>query len=226
MRTKEDARALIDAVKKVPLGFYPTPFHKLERMSELTGVNLWVKREDFSGVSLFGGNKVRKLEFLLADAVRKGCDTVFTYGATESNHAMQTATAARKLGLKPVLWLGAIVEPNPAALRANMLLDRILGAEIHILESRGSTRETMEANQELFEKRKNELEKGRMSSRKKGTGYMTFRWAAPFLGARSGLPSAGLNLPNKQRRRGFIRIMCTPVQEAAEPSRGLPPDVP
>ena len=159
MRTKEDARALIDAVKKVPLGFYPTPFHKLERMSELTGVNLWVKREDFSGVSLFGGNKVRKLEFLLADAVRKGCDTVFTYGATESNHAMQTATAARKLGLKPVLWLGAIVEPNPAALRANMLLDRILGAEIHILESRGSTRETMEANQELFEKRKNELEK-------------------------------------------------------------------
>ena len=106
MRTKEDARALIDAVKKVPLGFYPTPFHKLERMSELTGVNLWVKREDFSGVSLFGGNKVRKLEFLLADAVRKGCDTVFTYGATESNHAMQTATAARKLGLKPVLWLG------------------------------------------------------------------------------------------------------------------------
>lgn len=73
MRTKEDARALIDAVKKVPLGFYPTPFHKLERMSELSGVNLWVKREDFSGVSLFGGNKVRKLEFLLADAVRKGC---------------------------------------------------------------------------------------------------------------------------------------------------------
>lgn len=109
--------------------------------------------------SLFGGNKVRKLEFLLADAVRKGCDTVFTYGATESNHASRPATAARKLGLKPVLWLGAIVEPNPAALRANMLLDRILGAEIHILESRGSTRETMEANQDLFEKRKNELEK-------------------------------------------------------------------
>ena len=99
MRTKEDARALIDAVKKVPLGFYPTPFHKLERMSELNGVNLWVKREDFSGVSLFGGNKVRKLEFLLADAVRKGCDTVFTYGATESNHAMQTATAGRTLTL-------------------------------------------------------------------------------------------------------------------------------
>ena len=53
MRTKEDARALIDAVKKVPLGFYPTPFHKLERMSELTGVNLWVKREDFSRVCNF-----------------------------------------------------------------------------------------------------------------------------------------------------------------------------
>lgn len=72
MRTKEDARALIDAVKKVPLGFYPTPFHKLERMSELTGVNLWVKREDFSGVSLFGGNKVRKLEFLLRTRSGKG----------------------------------------------------------------------------------------------------------------------------------------------------------
>ena len=61
---------------------FPTPLYKLDRLSERLGVNLYVKRDDFSGMSLFGGNKIRKLEYLLGDAKEKGCDTVFTNGAT------------------------------------------------------------------------------------------------------------------------------------------------
>ena len=80
------ARAHLGNLGKVSLGFYPTPFHKLESISSAYDVNLWIKREDFSGSTLFGGNKIRKLEYLLHDAKKQGCDTVFTYGATQSNH--------------------------------------------------------------------------------------------------------------------------------------------
>ncbi|MCI5851996.1 MAG: pyridoxal-phosphate dependent enzyme, partial [Sutterellaceae bacterium] len=132
---------LLRKLGKVSLGFYPTPFTRLDRLSDEYGINLWIKREDFSGATLFGGNKVRKLEYLLSDAKKQGCDTVFTYGATQSNHAMETAAAARRCGMKPVLWLGAIVEPKAGDIRANLLLDSILGCEIHILKSIGSTRE-------------------------------------------------------------------------------------
>ncbi len=117
---------------RIALGFYPTPLNKLERLSKETGVNIYIKRDDLSGFSQFGGNKMRKLEFLLGDAITQGCDTIFTYGATQSNHAMQTATAARKCGLNPVLFLRSVVEPKEDDIRANLLLDTILGAEIHI----------------------------------------------------------------------------------------------
>ncbi|MCF0254496.1 MAG: D-cysteine desulfhydrase family protein [Duodenibacillus sp.] len=129
------ARALgmFAALGKIPLGFYPTPLHRLERLSAMTGVDIWIKREDFSGASLFGGNKIRKLEYLLKEARDAGCDTVFTYGATQSNHAMQTACAARRCGMDPVLWLRAVVEPKAGEVRANLLLDAILGADVHIL---------------------------------------------------------------------------------------------
>lgn len=146
------ARAHLGNLGKVSLGFYPTPFHKLESISSAYDVNLWIKREDFSGSTLFGGNKIRKLEYLLHDAKQQGCDTVFTYGATQSNHVMETATAARRCGMRPVVYLGAIVEPQPNDVRANLLLDTILGTEIHILPSCGrSTKETMEANDHLFQ---------------------------------------------------------------------------
>lgn len=99
------ARAHLGNLGKVSLGFYPTPFHKLESISSAFDVNLWIKREDFSGSTLFGGNKIRKLEYLLHDAKDQGCDTVFTYGATQSNHVMETATAARRCGMRPVVYL-------------------------------------------------------------------------------------------------------------------------
>ena len=156
----EEARSRLNRLGKISLGFYPTPFHKLERISEEFGINLWIKREDFSGTTLFGGNKIRKLEYLLKYAKDQGCDTVFTYGATQSNHAMETCTAARRCGMRPVLYLGAIVEPKPDDVRANLLLDRILGAEIHILASEGrSTKDTMKANEALFAQHREQLAK-------------------------------------------------------------------
>lgn len=131
----EAVRALLAAQPRETLGFFPTPLQRLDRLSAQLGVNLYVKRDDFSGMSLFGGNKIRKLEYLLGDAKAKGCDTVFTYGATQSNHAMQTVTACRRLGLTPILYLNAYVQPDENDIRSNMLLDRILGAEMHIIES-------------------------------------------------------------------------------------------
>ena len=65
MKTIQEARALLQAQLRVHLGFFPTPLHKLEKVSRDTGVNVWIKREDFSGMTLFGGNKIRKLEYLL-----------------------------------------------------------------------------------------------------------------------------------------------------------------
>ncbi|MCQ4677713.1 pyridoxal-phosphate dependent enzyme, partial [Enterococcus avium] len=75
------------------LGFYPTPFYRLTNLSKKLGVNLYIKREDFSGQSLFGVNKIRKLEYLIGDAKVKGAEYVFTFVATQSNHAMQTVEA-------------------------------------------------------------------------------------------------------------------------------------
>lgn len=139
MKSIEEAKKMLGSLERARLGFYPTPLHKLETISAQWGVNLYVKREDFSGITLFGGNKIRKLEYLLGDAKAKGCDTVITYGATQSNHAMQTATAARKCGMRPILYLTAVVEPDQEDVRANLLLDRILGAEVHIIPLEGRT---------------------------------------------------------------------------------------
>lgn len=128
-----EVSALLEQKNKAALGFYPTPFYKLENVSALLGVNLYIKREDFSGQSLFGGNKIRKLEYLIGDAKKQGAEYVITYGATQSNHAMQTAEACRKEGLKPILYLRAVVEPDEEDVRSNLLLDKILGAEVHIV---------------------------------------------------------------------------------------------
>lgn len=128
-----NARGLLNGMAKVQLGFFPTPFYRLNRLSEDLGVNLFIKRDDFTGMNLFGGNKIRKLQYLMGDAVAKGCEYVFTFGATQSNHAMQTVAACRRCGLKPVLYLVAIVEPDERNLRSNLLLDKIMGAEIHVV---------------------------------------------------------------------------------------------
>lgn len=131
--TLQEARALLDRLPRAALGFFPTPIMRLDRLSDALDASLYIKRDDCSGVNLFGGNKVRKLEYLLGQAVRDGATHAITYGATQSNHAMETAWACRRLGIQPILYLTAVVPPRPEDVRANLLLDRVLGAEIHIV---------------------------------------------------------------------------------------------
>lgn len=130
----EQALKLFEVFPRERLGFFPTPFYRLDNLSAELGVNLYIKRDDFTGMNLFGGNKIRKLEYLLGDAKAKGCDHAITYGATQSNHAMETAASCRRCGIEPILYLTAVVEPNDADIRANLLLDKILGAELHIVD--------------------------------------------------------------------------------------------
>jgi 1-aminocyclopropane-1-carboxylate deaminase/D-cysteine desulfhydrase-like pyridoxal-dependent ACC family enzyme len=120
-------------IPRVQLLFAPTPLHKAERLSAELGIELWLKRDDLTGPGAFGGNKMRKLEFLIGQALAENAEYVITYGATQSNHAMQTAAACARNGLKAILYLLAVVEPDAAALRGNILLDRIFGAETNII---------------------------------------------------------------------------------------------
>ncbi len=104
----------------------PTPVQKLERMSEFLGIDLWIKRDDFTGFEA-SGNKIRKLEYLFHDAISKGANTVITCGGVQSNHCRATAALAAKLGLRSVLLLRG---EEPQQWKANFLLDKIFGAEI------------------------------------------------------------------------------------------------
>jgi D-cysteine desulfhydrase len=123
---------LLDALGRVPrcsLGTYPTPLVRLENLSRELDRAVYVKRDDELGPAA-GGNKTRKLEFLLADAVESGAEKIVTVGGPQSNHARLTAAAARMLGLEPHLLLfGA--EPKRAT--GNLLLDQLLGAELHFI---------------------------------------------------------------------------------------------
>lgn len=132
--TTTEARQLLNKLPKTDLGFFPTPLYKLNKLSDELGIELYIKRDDFTGSNLFGGNKTRKLEYLIGKAKADGCDHVFTYGAVQSNHAMQTVWAATMNGIKPVIYLAAIVPIDENDIKANLLLDRIYDAEIHIID--------------------------------------------------------------------------------------------
>ncbi len=113
---------------RIPLAQLPTPIELLENLTaRLAGPRLLIKRDDQTGLAL-GGNKTRKLEYLMADAIAQNADIILTAGAAQSNHCRQTAAAATKLGLRCGLILGG--EP-PAAPNGNLLLDVMLGAELH-----------------------------------------------------------------------------------------------
>lgn len=114
-----------------PLGLsqLPTPLQRLGGPSERLGLDLWIKRDDLTGFGL-SGNKVRKLDWLLAEAERQGATTVLTTGGIQSNHCRATVVAARQRGLRPVILLRG-TPPDPERLSGNLLLDAVLGAEVH-----------------------------------------------------------------------------------------------
>lgn len=114
---------------RLDLARTPTPLEPLSRLGEKFGVEMHVKRDDLTGADLTG-NKIRKLEFLLADALAKDSDTVVTCGAAQSNHARATAIAAARLGLSAQLLLRTRDPANPPPVEGNILLDRLVGAGI------------------------------------------------------------------------------------------------
>ena len=119
-------------LKKISLFNRVTPIEHLSALSkELNGPKLYIKRDDLTDVAL-GGNKVRKLEYILADAIEKGCDTIITTGGPQSNHARITAGVCAKLGLRCVLLLSG---NKKTVLEGNLLLDNIFGAEVRFADS-------------------------------------------------------------------------------------------
>jgi D-cysteine desulfhydrase len=110
----------------VSLARRPTPQHRLDRLSDALGIDLWVKRDDLTGFGL-SGNKVRKLERLFGEAERRSATHVLTTGGIQSNHCRATAVAARQRGLEPVLLLRGSPPDVP---ESNLLLDHLLGARI------------------------------------------------------------------------------------------------
>ena len=120
---------------KIQLGHWPTPLEPMLRINEMhKGPELWVKRDDCTGLA-FGGNKTRKLEYLLADAQLRGATTLLTAGGVQSNHARQTAAAAARVGLGCELFLEQVEGVSEAdySHSGNLLLDQLLGARLHRL---------------------------------------------------------------------------------------------
>jgi len=116
------------SLPRVPLAVLPTPIEELPRLGRQLGVSLFIKRDDLTGLAL-GGNKTRKLEFLVAEAMSLGARTLITGGAPQSNHCRQTAAAAARMGMRCVLVLAGD-EASAQTSSGNILLDRLLGAQI------------------------------------------------------------------------------------------------
>ncbi|MDE2449837.1 MAG: pyridoxal-phosphate dependent enzyme, partial [Gammaproteobacteria bacterium] len=129
-------------VAKLPrrrIGFYPTPFHKLDNLSRRHGVNIFMKREDMAGPGAISGSKMRLAEFILGEALRQGIDTIITQGVYLTNSGMQLATAARVAGITPILYLTRDAGQGPVAeYRGNLLLSRIMDVEIRYVTTSGA----------------------------------------------------------------------------------------
>ncbi|MEU9337522.1 1-aminocyclopropane-1-carboxylate deaminase [Streptomyces sp. NPDC048290] len=124
--------------ERYPLLFGPSPVHPLERLTaRLGGAALWAKREDCNSGIAYGGNKTRKLEYLVADALARGCDTLVSIGGVQSNHTRQVAAVAARAGLKCVLvqeswvdWPDAVYDKV-----GNILLSRLAGADVRLVRA-------------------------------------------------------------------------------------------
>jgi 1-aminocyclopropane-1-carboxylate deaminase len=129
---------LAERFARYPLSFLPSPIHRLDRLSKELGVEIWAKRDDISSGLAFGGNKIRKLEFLVADALRQGCDTLVSIGGVQSNHTRQVAAVAAHLGMRCRLVQETWAEwDDPVYDKVgNILLSRLMGAET-LLEGEG-----------------------------------------------------------------------------------------
>src|SRR3954470_4793166 len=118
--------------------FGPSPIHRLERLTRhLGGADVWAKRDDCNSGLAYGGNKTRKLEYLVADAVAQGCDTLGSMGGVQSNHTRQVAAAAARTGLRAVLVQESWVDwPDVTYDRVgNIQLSRLMGADVRLVKA-------------------------------------------------------------------------------------------
>ncbi|MFC7830317.1 1-aminocyclopropane-1-carboxylate deaminase [Streptomyces sp. NPDC057362] len=128
----------LSAYERYPLLLGPSPVHPLERLTErLGGASLWAKREDLNSGIAYGGNKTRKLEYLVADALARGCDTLVSIGGVQSNHTRQVAAVAARAGLRCVLvqeswvdWPDAVYDKV-----GNILVSRLAGADVRLVRA-------------------------------------------------------------------------------------------
>ena len=128
----------LSAYERYPLLLGPSPVHPLERLTEqLGGASLWAKREDLNSGIAYGGNKTRKLEYLVADALAQGCDTLVSIGGVQSNHTRQVAAVAARAGLRCVLvqeswvdWPDAVYDKV-----GNILVSRLAGADVRLVKA-------------------------------------------------------------------------------------------
>jgi D-cysteine desulfhydrase family pyridoxal phosphate-dependent enzyme len=148
--TEHNIRQRLDAFPRYPLTFLPTPLVRASNLERLLGASspqIWIKRDDMTGLA-FGGNKSRKLEYLTGDAIDKGATVLISEGAAQSNHARQTAAAAAIAGLKCVLVLDT---RRGAELTGNLLLDELLGADVHLVGGSDERKSEMARLVELLE---------------------------------------------------------------------------
>ena len=128
----------LESFARYPLLFGPSPVHPMDRLSvHLGGARIWAKRDDCNSGLAFGGNKVRKLEYLVADAIAEGCDTLISIGGVQSNHTRQVAAVAARVGMTCVLVQESWVDwPDSVYDRVgNILCSRILGADVRLVQA-------------------------------------------------------------------------------------------
>jgi len=155
-----DSKEINHLFKNIPrkkVLFLPTPLHKLENLSKKYNVDIFMKRDDLTGPSCFGGNKTRKLEFIVGKALEEGVEYLISMGGYQTNSGMQMVAFCRICGLKPILYLQDVIKQGkPDHFLGNLLLNKIMSCEIHYLL------EDYDINYakaiELSENRKEELE--------------------------------------------------------------------
>ncbi|MDX3577851.1 1-aminocyclopropane-1-carboxylate deaminase [Streptomyces sp. FL07-04A] len=128
----------LSSYERYPLLFGPSPVHPMERLAaHLGGAALWAKREDCNSGIAYGGNKTRKLEYLVADALAQGCDTLVSIGGVQSNHTRQVAACAARAGMKCVLVQESWVEwPDSVYDKVgNILISRLAGADVRLVRA-------------------------------------------------------------------------------------------
>lgn len=133
----KEALSKLESAPRVKLGFYPTPIEELTRFRESIGggPRLLIKRDDYTGAGM-GGNKVRKLEYVLAQAIADGTDAAITIGSEKSNHARVTAAFCARLGIRCILVLNRTSQGSDRLKPASLRVEEMTGAEIHFVDDR------------------------------------------------------------------------------------------